>query len=330
MRHRNRIALPLVVLSLLALAFQLPSCGGGGGSSAPATGVTRGAITGFGSIWVNGVEIRTDNTTVRTHPDDNNLDIESPDDVAFRPGMVVTVKYRTSDNMATSVIYRNELSGPIDAIDPVARTFTVLGFTIHEDNTYYDGLAAGATLDNLAVGNVVEVSGLPDNVGVVQATYVDFQAAAAQAGEIFEVKGYVNSLDPVAKTFTLTLVPGGAGGVAVNYAGATDVSVGLANNDFVEVKVTATAAPLAATAVEKVNDLSDDSVGATKVSVSGFVSGLAGDATAGYTFFIGGQSVRVAPGTTGIGLVVAGAKLDVEGPIDAAGVLQAVKVEPEL
>jgi hypothetical protein len=143
----------------------------------------------------------------------------------------------------------------------------------------------------------------------------------------------VSSLNTTDNTFVLKLTPGALAGVTVSFSGATtldDLPVGgLADNLFVEVKTSSTAAPLVADAIEGRRDLSDEGTGAAHVSVSGFVSGLAGTSP-DYTFWVGGQAVQTSAATI-IGTTIAdGAKVDVEGPIDANGVLQARKVEPEL
>jgi len=43
-------------VTTLAAAIGLAACGGSGSSSASYTGTVRGVITGFGSVFVNGVE----------------------------------------------------------------------------------------------------------------------------------------------------------------------------------------------------------------------------------------------------------------------------------
>ncbi|MEW8195866.1 MAG: hypothetical protein AB2793_19295 [Candidatus Thiodiazotropha sp.] len=61
-----------ILYTLLAVGFILSACGGGGGgsSSEDATGITaRGVITGFGSVYVNGVRYHTNST--RFTVDDN-------------------------------------------------------------------------------------------------------------------------------------------------------------------------------------------------------------------------------------------------------------------
>ncbi|HQT98502.1 MAG TPA: hypothetical protein PK416_11615, partial [Thermodesulfobacteriota bacterium] len=51
----------LAVAAVAALA--LAGCGGGGAGGTSPT--TRGPITGFGSVWVNGIEFQTDSATHR-------------------------------------------------------------------------------------------------------------------------------------------------------------------------------------------------------------------------------------------------------------------------
>ena len=62
-----------IIVICLGLAGVLTGCGGGGGGggdaalssgTVTATGVSSGAITGFGSVFVNGVKFNTDSAEV--------------------------------------------------------------------------------------------------------------------------------------------------------------------------------------------------------------------------------------------------------------------------
>ena len=99
---RNMIMTPCV---LLAIA----SCGGGGGSVASGgtggTGISAGTVTGFGSVFVNGVEFSTTTSSVE-------LDGASGPDEATDPhrglmvGMVVEVEGTFDDNGTTGTAAR--------------------------------------------------------------------------------------------------------------------------------------------------------------------------------------------------------------------------------
>ncbi|MCU7855552.1 MAG: hypothetical protein KZQ79_07650, partial [Candidatus Thiodiazotropha sp. (ex Lucinoma borealis)] len=64
----DRLGKLLISATTAALIATLYSCGGGGGSQVAdggigGTGVSMGRVTGFGSIFVNGIEFETDNAS---------------------------------------------------------------------------------------------------------------------------------------------------------------------------------------------------------------------------------------------------------------------------
>jgi len=104
----------------------------------------------------------------------------------------------------------------------------VLGQTVILDvnQTHFEN----TTFDTLAAGNVIEVSGLLDDAGQIQATFVEKKADSFIPGTEIEVKGTIKNLDNVAKTFQINAL-------TVDYASATELpSGGPANDQYVEVK----------------------------------------------------------------------------------------------
>ena len=87
-----------ILHSLLSavFVFMLVSCGGGGGSAGiGGTGITSGGtITGFGSIFVNGVEYDTDAASVSG--DGNLMNVAD-----LKLGMVVTVRGKLNSGSTT-------------------------------------------------------------------------------------------------------------------------------------------------------------------------------------------------------------------------------------
>ncbi|MEW8384692.1 MAG: hypothetical protein AB2704_22775, partial [Candidatus Thiodiazotropha taylori] len=69
----NRLISPIVCAVCIGALY---SCGGGSGGSQVAdggiggTGVTQGRVTGFGSIFVNGIEYETDNASFTVNNSD--------------------------------------------------------------------------------------------------------------------------------------------------------------------------------------------------------------------------------------------------------------------
>ena len=315
---RNMIMTPCV---LLAIA----SCGGGGGSVASGgtggTGISAGTVTGFGSVFVNGVEFSTTTSSVE-------LDGASGPDEATDPhrglkvGMVVEVEGTFDDNGTTGtaarITYKDNLEGPVSSITPINATTSqavVLGQTVIIDSqTVFEG----TTFGTLAVGNLIEVSGLPDDTGSIHATFIELKAVSFVAGMPIEVKGTIQNLG--ATTFQINAL-------TVDYSSATHLpSGGLANGQFVEVKGTSSDNGVTLTATEI--EIDDDTLGvsdAGKVEMEGFVT----EVTSQSQFKVGTQAVQTTGSTVfenGTASDIAmGRKVEVEGPL-AGGVLTATKV----
>ena len=208
MNTLGHISKGTLVLCMLALS----ACGGGGGGGTPQPppppddppptgGITRtgntisvGAISGFGSVIVNGLHFDTTAATFKVDGDDN----ASQSDLSV--GDVVLVKGTIDDDntnaVAVSVEFDDNVEGPItvnsivfDPLDPAAGgTFMVLGQTVHVSlTTSFDDSISPATIEGLSDGDIVEVSGLPHGDGSVDATRVEFKTLLP--GELFEVTG---------------------------------------------------------------------------------------------------------------------------------------------
>jgi hypothetical protein len=213
---------------LLLLAFLSLSCGIGGtdyaGGGTGGTGISTGAVSGFGSVVVNGVHYNTNEKTKKISNGKDNSG--RMDNVVFAVGMVVTVEHGTADNDARVIEYRDNLSGPIAAWTPGEdNIIVILGHTIVVENA--------ALFGDLKVNDVVEVSGFVDNAGRIRA---DFVSPASRPANGFEVKGYVSGFS--GNSFRLGPLPGGSGAtVAVSYSPAA-ISVppgGLDNGMYVQV-----------------------------------------------------------------------------------------------
>src|SRR3990172_3069425 len=156
-----------LVLGFLA-GVVLISCGGGGNNLVAnsggigGTGVVYGPITGFGSIFVNGLEIEIANAGI-------TADGSDIDETALKLGMVVKVEGTFNANnltgTATAVTYNDNLEGPITQITDINATtkeLVVLGqrVIISDTTTNFEN---NTTFADLVIGNVIEVSGLIDN-----------------------------------------------------------------------------------------------------------------------------------------------------------------------
>ncbi len=304
-------------LAMVAIAGGVVACGGGGGGSTAGIdrlGISSGTITGFGSIFVNGVEWRTSSAGI-------SVDDGPGTEADLRLGQVVTVRGTLDADgkggRADSIDFDNEVEGPITSVDAAAASFVVLGQLVltSPDTIFDDDIAGGFA--GLAVDMPVEVSGHRDATGAIRAARVERH----DAGDDFEVKGVVSGLDPVAKTFQL-------GSLVVNYAGAVLEDFGsdtLGNGDSVEVEGDVAGGVLVATKVEREDDLAGDDGDESEVEgyITRFVSpadfdvaGVRVTTNAG-TEFEGGTAADLAPDL----------KVEVEGEFNTAGVLVADKVE---
>jgi hypothetical protein len=223
------------VLSAAALAL-IAACGGGGGampaSATPtvtAASYSQGAISGFGSVIVNGV--RWDDSSASVADDDGAMHPSSD----LKLGMVVEIQGGLVDHgagtgKALAITYGSEMEGPISAIDSTASTLTVLGQTIQvTTSTVFDASISGG-LAGLNQGDVVEVFGLFDAANNrIVATRLEVQTGAIE----YRLRGTVADLDTTAKTFTL-------GGTPINYANASLAPASLANGVQVKVRLQTT------------------------------------------------------------------------------------------
>jgi hypothetical protein len=316
------------ILAAIA-AFLLASCGGGGGGGdgggTPPIGgiqgsgrtVSIGAITGFGSIFVNGVEFTTTGAQI-------SIGDRAGTEAELRIGQVVAVQGTVGANgtagTATSVSFSANVEGPVTQLDVAAGTFVVLGQTVRvTGSTRFDDGISPSSIQGLAtVGLIVEVSGFPTANGEISATRIERE----DPGSEFEVKGVVQALDTAARTFRVNAL-------AVDYSGVTPEGA-LADGRTVEVKgrtFTAGGA-LVATRVEV-----SPGIGAAandEVELEGLITRFTSNAD----FEIAGQRVTTNASTqfdlkgTTLGVDV---RVEVEGTLDANGVLVAreVEVEPE-
>jgi hypothetical protein len=182
-------------------------CGGGGGSSSSdddsdTTIASRGVITGFGSVYVNGTRYHTGSTQFSVD-DDNGSESD------LRVGMVVTVKGSKSANgatgSATHIYYDNELKGPVssitpDPLDATRKTLVILGQSVEVNaNTTIDD-DGGLTFDTIQLDDVLEVSGFNTDSGLV-ATHIELQPDDLE----IEIRGEIRNL--AADSFTINGFP---------------------------------------------------------------------------------------------------------------------------
>ncbi len=172
-----------------------------------APGTSKGTVSQFSSIYVNGVRYNTDQTVFII---DGELGYESD----LQVGQVVTVYGWIDDGGTTGiadlVIYEDAVEGPVTGIDATVNQFTVLGQTvIVDDDTSYSVREGVDSLSDLRDDDIVEVSGHVSADGVVIATHV----ASATAEDGFDVTGTVSNVSN--DSYRLTI-----GGLDVDFSAA--------------------------------------------------------------------------------------------------------------
>ena len=331
----NRKVFPC--LYILLVSAIVVACGGGGGTLAGGgiggTGITSGTVTGFGSVYVNGVEYFMENTTLDIDDDfyqesvsEDNFNLEDVLDV----NMVVTVVWEENPDgtyTATSVAFDEEVEGPvatgsltIEDLDTRTRSFMVLGVEVivARESTSFVGWP-GDGFELVSEGDVVEVSGFYDANGILRATRVEKEDDLQLNAEI-EVKGVVEGYTSGDAEF-------GLGDITIIIGGA-DLPQGFGNGETVEVHgVVENAAPVTIVATEiEIEDGGYGDTGDATVSLEGIVTAFSSISS----FEVNGQLVDATgavfePASLESTLGVDD-RVDVEGMIDN-GVLLASAVE---
>jgi hypothetical protein len=310
------------VASLLASLIVLVACGGGGGGIASGgtggTGISAGAITGFGSIFVNGVEFSTSGATITR----NDASISESE---LREGMVVEVQGSISGGTADTVTVEEAVRGPVESVSGSASAgiLVVLGQTVQiDDTTVFDNNVPN--FGAVTQGMLLEVHGLRRPDGSIVASFVEEKSLPV----VFAVRGVVADHNALSLTFKV-------GSLTVNYGSAviSDMPApsGSNWNDlFVEVKgeicsgnpvcgtLTATKVEPEGLGVPDANEAEIEGFVTALVSTSDFTLDSQRVVTTGSTEFLGGLQDEI----------VLGVKLEVEGNL-AGGVLTATKVKFE-
>ena len=202
----NRILKSMSVSLAAAIVTIAAGCGGGGGGGGgiggPVAGIDRlgvstGTVTGFGSIFVNGVEFETNSAEFRI--DDSP---GSQDDLSIGDVVIVSFDPDVSPTAAKTVFADEAVEGPVDSINVAAGELVVAGQTVLVDaNTSFDDSIVPRSLDGLSVGDFVEVSGLFDAPPDfrIHATRIELKPTGSEP----EVHGVVRSLDATAGTFRI-------------------------------------------------------------------------------------------------------------------------------
>jgi hypothetical protein len=167
----------------VATTIIVAACGGGSGSGdsttaagamSTSTSISSGAITAFGSVFVNGHEYST--TAAKVVDDDTGEVLSAAD--ALEVGMVVDVMARASGSADAAELHLHPLArGVVDVTDPVAGTMAVLGQSVQVTSatSFSDHRAClnAATNPCTAITGQAALSATTGSgAGVVAGTYV--------------------------------------------------------------------------------------------------------------------------------------------------------------
>ena len=282
-----KLLTPLVVALSV---FILVSCGGAGliaEGGIGGTGIIMGRVSGFGSLFVNGVEFDTSNSTFIYEG------VTGGDQSGIRVGMVVRITGEDDGvtGLAESVEYASLFEGTITSKAIAGNetgTLVAMGqtVTIDADTVYDDSVFTTSTpLSQLPLGTVIEVSGFSDGNGNVLATRVEVKAQS-YGGETLDVKALVSNLDTTYKTFTL-------GGLSIDYSAIT-LPDGIVDGIYVEAKGTLQGDILSASDVQ-IEDDGDLTIAADgeDAELEGLVTGILTVTADSTLFTVNGQQVLV-------------------------------------
>jgi hypothetical protein len=305
----------------MAAVVLLTSCNGptdlagiqGSGSPTPATATTvQGRITGFGSIFVDGVEYSTAGAQI-------SIDGQAATEAQLGAGQIVSIQGSVNTDgttgTANQVTFNGDVQGPVTQVDVSAGTFLVLGQTVKvTTSTLLDSSIQPSDITGFQLGTIVEVSGFADATGAIVASRVEIKSANAN----FQVRGVAQGLDAASHTFRIN-------GLTIDDSSAM-VTGSLANGSTVLVQGTSVSSSgvLLATHIEVLPG------SGAAVNQRADIEGIITTFQSSASFVVDGQLVTTSASTN---LVLHGAQLaanilvDVQGQFDSAGTLVAQKVE---
>ncbi len=307
------------VAALLALAL-LGACGGDGGDSAsppaaePKAGTFVGTITGFGSVIVNGIRFDDSGAVVTIN--------DQPGTVAqLKVGMVVTIEGSVHacpnpdvvlcTGVASRIRFRNNLDGPITAVNRLTNTIQVMGRLVELDDTTIVEGGTAADISGLAIGDVVWISGLEEQ-DRIRARLVERTSTYVPGTTPMQVYGTVSNVNAAQGTCTVDGVPVGFQALAP----ANLPPGGLANGQYVEVTGTGNGNGLVT--ADRIQDRDRISYpDATLVEIEGYVTSFVSVSD----FVVAGQRVDASDAMFVNGTAADlkdGVKVEVEGTMSGA------------
>lgn len=327
--------------STVALGL-LTACSGGGSDLRVAdgdirgTGASIGPVSGFGSVFVNGVRFDTSEIPNRAVTSDDGITSEE----LLSEGMILRVEGQwldTNEGTADSLEYDDTLRGPLTTLTPDPSgagefvTATVLGQSVRVDRqTVVRGTSFASLLTQQGIGQTVRISAWQQPDGSYRASYLE--VVAEDLSDI-ELEGVVSDVDIDLNQFRI-------GSIMVEYDdGSVVFGPGLTESDLefadsLEVEGSLSDSTLIARSIDRDDTrryagIGGEDIEITNVVLSGFVpAGI--DSQAG-TFTLAGRTIFVDDQTKlDDGLAVEdlqpGLLIRVEGALDDSGNVLAIEI----
>jgi hypothetical protein len=175
----------------------LAGVGSGGTGQSASSSFSAGAISGFGSVIVNG--IRFDDTAATVTDDLGGTRTLGQLGI----GMVVEVDGSSDDTtglgVARAIRVVSEATGPIESVDAAAGRFVMLGMTVQTGAATVWEDARG--IGSVAAGSVVEAWGFLDrSTGILRASRIELRPAGTSGAKL---RGPVAGFDATARSFRI-------------------------------------------------------------------------------------------------------------------------------
>jgi hypothetical protein len=290
--------------------------------------VTSGVITGFGSVYINGVEFETDGTQF-------SVDDATGTESQLKIGMYITlegdINADGASGSAAKIKFENDVEGMVLANNVSAGigTLNVMGqdVTVDLDTKFESDIDGVVAIDGIQVNNLVDVSGYSSGNGSIYATRVELKKAAHE-GEEVELKGVVSGLTDT--TFAI-------GSMTIDYSSAQledFEDVVLADGMYVEVKSTSGLNDQQQLVASKIQLEEKDGKGEKRESgkemeIEGVITAIV-DSSNSFVE-VNGQKVMLAEDTKfengAIADLLAGKKIEVEGRFDDDGLFVAKEIK---
>ena len=213
------------LVAVVSIASYLTGCGGEGEPTASTNSLTVGVITGFGSVYVNGVEYETYSSSF-------SVDGASGSESDLEEGMVIALCGSVNPDGVTgeavSITFSDDVEGyvlDVTGLKPDGTgTINVMGQNLIIDTrTLFESYNPAITsIGQLAAGHIVEVSGYSSGAGDIYATRIEVKTVEDE----IELKGVVTA--DTGTTFTI-------GSLVIDYSSASQIPSPL--DGLVEVKI---------------------------------------------------------------------------------------------